>query len=54
MHLALKLMVNGARHQLGRFWEEVVQQAREDAGVISSQLAQVKIPQRPQKDLTSN
>lgn len=52
--LGLKLPVNGTRHQLHSLWEEVIEQAHEDACVICCQLAQVEVPQSSQQHLNSN
>ena len=50
-HLALKVMVNVARHELGGLGEQVVEQTSEDAGVVRGELAQVEVAQRTQQDL---
>ena len=50
-YLGFKLVVNGTGHKLHCLWEQIVQQAHEDAGVISCQLAQVEISQSSQKHL---
>lgn len=43
--------INGARHQLKRLGEQVVEKPNEDAGVVTGQLAEVEIAQRTKKDL---
>lgn len=49
--MRLKVPVDGPGHGVQGLGEDVVQQPQEDAGIVSSQLAQVKVAEGPQQHL---